>query len=161
MSRFSVLFRIKSVIDKVVDITVITLFVVMISFTFLQVVGRYIFLYAPPWTEELARYISIWIVFLGASIGFRTSSHLGVDFFVELLPEAPKKFVFIIINLLLIGMLLTLMYQGIKMFRFAFGQVTAVTRISMSYIYAAVPVGALLMVFEVIVNSIKKDLIDN
>ena len=34
------------------------------------------------WTEELARYLMIWVGLLGASVGFESRAHLGVDYFV-------------------------------------------------------------------------------
>lgn len=155
MSKYKALRRIKFVIDKVVDITVIILFLVMVFFTFLQVVGRYVFATAPSWTEELARYISIWVVFLSAAIGFRTSSHLSVDFFVELLPKVPKKIIFLLINTLLIVMLLLFISKGFYMVNFVSKQAAPATRFSMGFVYAAIPVGTLLMALEVFISSIK------
>lgn len=56
----------------------------------IQVVGRE-FGIAPPWTEELSRYLMIWIGLLGAAVIVRESGHLGVDIFVSLVKNPKIK----------------------------------------------------------------------
>ena len=43
------------------------------------------------WTEELARYLMIWVGLLGASLAFEKRAHLGVDYFVGKLHPAGQK----------------------------------------------------------------------
>jgi TRAP-type C4-dicarboxylate transport system permease small subunit len=54
---------------------------------FLQVLFRYVFNNSLSWSEELAKFIFIWITFLGAAICFRDRIHLKVDFLVSKLPD--------------------------------------------------------------------------
>ena len=43
------------------------------------------------WTEELARFLLIWVTLLGGAVAFGTKGHLGVDYFVgKFHPEARK-----------------------------------------------------------------------
>lgn len=68
---------------------------------FLQVLFRYIFNNSLTWSEELAKFIFIWITFLGAGICFRDKIHLKVDFLNNKLP-AKYKTLLEVINTILI-----------------------------------------------------------
>lgn len=57
---------------------------------FLQVVFRYLFNNSLTWSEELAKFIFIWITFLGSAICLRDKLHLKVDFLVNQLPSKYK-----------------------------------------------------------------------
>lgn len=59
----------------------------MIIVVFLQVFFRYVVHYSLPWSEELARYLMTWVVFVGASMGARDGVHIGVAAFVNLMPR--------------------------------------------------------------------------
>lgn len=63
----------------------------MIIVVFLQVFSRYVIHSSLPWSEELARYLMTWAVFIGASIGAKEGVHIGVAAFVNLLPRALQK----------------------------------------------------------------------
>ena len=54
-------------------LTVVVLFLVAILF--LQVVLRYVFSYSIAQIDELSRYVFIWVIFLGISLGFKNSAH--------------------------------------------------------------------------------------
>lgn len=53
----------------------------------IQVFTRYLFNYSFTWYEELGRYLGVFVAFLGASIGVRSSSHFAMDLFVNKLPN--------------------------------------------------------------------------
>jgi C4-dicarboxylate transporter DctQ subunit len=64
----------------------------MIIVVFLQVFFRYVVHYSLPWSEELARYLMTWVVFIGAAMGAREGVHIGVEAFVKAMPWAFRKF---------------------------------------------------------------------
>ena len=64
------------------------------------VVNRFIFKFSVSWTEELARFLMIWICMLGASIALKEGGHIGVTFFLMKLRKL--KTTVITINYLLI-----------------------------------------------------------
>lgn len=51
--------------------------------TFVQVVSRYLFHYSFTWMEELARYLGVFIAFLGASLGVKYGGHFSMDLLYE------------------------------------------------------------------------------
>ncbi|UGV29007.1 TRAP transporter small permease [Rhodopseudomonas boonkerdii] len=67
------------------------LMVAMVALVFGNVVMRYVFNSGIAISEELSRWLFVWMVFLGAIIGLREHAHLGVDSFVKILPPVGRK----------------------------------------------------------------------
>ena len=55
---------------------------------FYQFVTRYVMNDSAAWTEEIARYLLIAVVFIGAAIGVAKNNHIQVDFFYRHMPAA-------------------------------------------------------------------------
>jgi TRAP-type C4-dicarboxylate transport system permease small subunit len=80
--------------DEEVDITIygwedwvtLVLFVGMAGVLFYQVFTRYILDDSAGWTEEIARYFLVAVVFIGASMSVRKNNHIQVDYFFRLMP---------------------------------------------------------------------------
>lgn len=119
---------------------------VMLVIIFAQVVTRYLFNYTPEWSEELARFLFVWVVFLGSALIMGESGHLAVQF----LPDKFKGTVFgtvldVVINIcgyIFIGLLLT---QGWKMTSIMTFQRAPGLDIPMSWVYVIIPVSCVLM----------------
>lgn len=67
-----------------------------------NVVLRYAFNSGITWSEEMARFLFIWMVFLGSIVALKDNEHLGVDTLVKKLPDRWKKVVYVISNLLIL-----------------------------------------------------------
>lgn len=119
---------------------------VMLVIIFAQVVTRYLFNYTPEWSEELARFLFVWVVFLGSALIMGESGHLAVQF----LPDKFKgtalgTFLDVVINAcgyVFIGLLLT---QGWKMTSIMTFQRAPGLDIPMSWVYVIIPVSCVLM----------------
>ena len=66
-------------------IALILALLVIIMFT--QVFFRYVLNHSLSWSEELTKYLFVWLVFLGGALCLRDKTHIGVDFFISLLPD--------------------------------------------------------------------------
>ncbi|MEL7564263.1 MAG: TRAP transporter small permease [Dehalobacterium sp.] len=148
--------KIKHVLDKLVDWTVIILLTCMIIITFGQVVCRYVLQSPPNWTDEVARYMSVWLTFLGAAIAFRLGAHLGVDYFVGLLPGNGRSIAGIFINIVLCIVLFFVITLGYQQAQFVKIQLSPALRLPMNIPYLAIPVGGALMLVEVLNNTWKE-----
>lgn len=140
----------KRCFDRIIDWIVILLTTSMVLVSFYQVIMRYVFNNAPSWSEELARYLFVWVVFLGAAIAFRTAAHLGLDFFVNLMPPLLRKIIQYLIGLLLIFLLFQVASEGYAVASLVKRQLSAAMRMPMNYAYLAIPVGTTLMLLEVL-----------
>ena len=65
---------------------VVGLMAVMVVTLAIQVFFRFVVRDPPPWTEELARYVFVWITFVGAAVAYRRGTHIVVDTILHLLP---------------------------------------------------------------------------
>jgi C4-dicarboxylate transporter DctQ subunit len=86
---------------KIADNTLAILLGLIVAIMFAQVLFRYTFNNSLSWSEEIAKFIFIWITFLGAALCFRDRMHLGVDFLIEKIP-GKYRILLIIFNTLLI-----------------------------------------------------------
>jgi C4-dicarboxylate transporter, DctQ subunit len=127
---------------------------------FVQVVLRYVFNYSLSWSEEIARYLIVWFVFIGSSIAVREKAHATMDALVTYLPIKGKKIFSIIANLISIVFCVFLIWSGsgIVTSVIEFGSVTPSTGLPMFIPYLAIPVGASLMAIrflQLLVQDIK------
>ena len=70
-------------LDTAVDWLSTSALAVMCIVSFVAVISRYVFNDSLTWSEELTRYIFMWVVFLGTAIGVRTRAHIAVDVFLS------------------------------------------------------------------------------
>jgi TRAP-type C4-dicarboxylate transport system permease small subunit len=85
--------------------------VVFITFTLLsfgQVVARYVFGHPITWTEEICRYLFVWVVFVGAGVAERSRAHITLDYVTSRLPRRAMRWLDIANAVLCVGMVLLL-----------------------------------------------------
>lgn len=78
------------------------LMVVFCAILFLQVVMRKVFNNSLSWSEELARYIFIWMVFIGISYGAKQMKHLKIDVFLNVFPKKLRAVIVILADLIVL-----------------------------------------------------------
>ena len=106
----------------------------------LQVVSRYTALIPSwIWTEELSRFLFIWMVMLGAMIGVRERTHFVVDVLPGLPPRA-NALLEIVTNLFVLVLALVFVWWGIQFVRFGWDQTSELAELPMVYIFIAWPV---------------------
>lgn len=103
-----------NVILKVFEILLVCCIAVLTVVTIAQVTMRYVFSSPFIWAEELCRYLMIWAIMLGSTIFVDGSRHVRVRFFVDLLPEKPRKFVLILVEGLILALSLMIVFQGFQ-----------------------------------------------
>ena len=112
---------------------------------FLQVFTRFIVRDPLSWTEEVARYLYVYVVFLGSSAAVSDRSHVAIDFFVLRLPRAGRLAVALLVNLCVLFVLANLFYWGIRATLRQLNIPLVVLDIPYAWVYVVVPVTALLM----------------
>jgi TRAP-type C4-dicarboxylate transport system permease small subunit len=86
---------------------------VMLVVIFAQVISRYVFNWTPEWSEELARYLFVWVVFIGSALIMGESGHLAVQFVPNHFKgTATGRFLELVINLSGYVFILILLTQG-------------------------------------------------
>jgi TRAP-type C4-dicarboxylate transport system permease small subunit len=150
-----VLTKVDHILAKVEAAVLITLVAVMTVVVFLQVVYRYVLTQPLHWSEELARYLFVWLSILGATLGLQKRGHFGLDFFYRMFPDKGRRFLQFLIYLLMEGVILVILVQGIKLVQITMLQESPAMGISMGWAYACLPVAAALMTIHLLVIFVK------
>ena len=127
---------------------VLVTYAAIVILTSLQVASRYIFGSSLPWTEELARYCFMWLIYVGMVLGLHRGTHASVDVLADNLKGVPRTMVVVCVHLLSIALFGVLCYQGFLLFLMVKGQATPALRISVMIPYFSLPFGAALMNIE-------------
>jgi len=126
----------------------IALLSAMAVIIFSNVALRYLTNESIEWAEEVARHMMIWLTFLGLGPVLRYGGHIAVENLQDALPRELAIALRLGIALLLAGFAVFMVWYGwLYMQRTQF-QTTAATQISFAWIYAAMPVGGLLMLIH-------------
>ncbi len=119
-----------------------------------QVVTRYFLGFSFRWSEEVARYLMIWMVFLSASVVQRRDGHIRVDYFAAMMSPGVTRAFSILSRAAIIGYLGVLIVQGWTTAVFMETTRFASIDVSMFWAYLALPVGGCLMALFECVNLI-------
>ncbi len=147
-------------IEKFIEYFIFALLSSMSIVIFLQVVFRYIIRYSLPWSEELARYLFVWLALMGAAAGVKKNAHFGVDILVRKLNLKNQNILYLTGSSFILFFLCVIIFEGTKLTIINWTQLSPAMRIPMSFPYAAVPVSSLLMVIYTVKNvllSFKKN----
>jgi len=118
----------------------------MLVIIFSQVVTRYIFDWTPEWSEELSRFLFVWVVFLGSAVQFVPNHFKGT---------AVGNVLEIIINLSGYVFILILLVQGTRMTRVMTFQMAPGLDISMSWVYFVIPLSSVLMLLYLVKDTVR------
>lgn len=113
--------------------------------TFVAVVSRFSFSYPLPWSEELTRYLFMWMCMVGTSVGIRRGAHIGIDIVTSRLPLRFQRIIDIVGSLIALTFCVILIYVGSEQMLAQAHQVSSAMELNMGIVYASVPVGASLM----------------
>lgn len=129
---------------------------IMVVVIFLQVFMRYVMQNSLPWSEELARYCAIWLVYIGISYGVKKQRHISVDIAFLLLKDRGKLILQIIANILFLSFAIFVALYGYDTSArlLEFGQKSPANQIPMGLVYLAAPVGMALAGIRIVQNLI-------
>jgi TRAP-type C4-dicarboxylate transport system permease small subunit len=110
-----------------------------------QVFARYVLNNTPPWSEELCRYLFVWVSFLGACVATRRAAHLGVDSLVSRLPTGAREVLRHAVSVLIVVFTGLLVWQGAALVPAMASQRSPSMAISLQYVFVAIPIAGVIM----------------
>ena len=128
------------IIEKVCGIFCVLCFAAMTLAAILGVFFRYVMQSPFMWTEEVARYLLVWMGFTAINIALRRGQHIKVEVLSTLAPPKVAKFVSYLVDVLIAVFFIVLLKQG-YMLTVNNIMMASTFRLSMSWILAAVPAG--------------------
>lgn len=147
----------REAIDKAVSWTLVFLMGIMTIDVLWGVFTRKIIGHQSSFTEELARFLLIWIGILGAAYVAGKRMHLAIDLLPTKLEGKRKKRLLAFINLIIILFATTvLVIGGIRYvyITFSLGQISPALQVPMGIVYLVVPISGLLVVYYKIMDII-------
>jgi TRAP-type C4-dicarboxylate transport system permease small subunit len=148
---------VKKFLNNFEEYFVVWTMALMTVLVFCQVVMRYVVGRSLSWSEELARFIFMWLSWVGASYAVKERSHFRVEMFANLLKGRHRARFELLILVIWFGFSVTLAWLGTQLMIFLIetGQISAAMEIPMSWVYASVPAGCALMSIRLVVEIVK------
>ena len=133
-------------LSRLVESLVILLAGIIVAIVTAEVTLRYLFSHSMIFTEELSRYLMVWIVFLGSALAIRDGSHIHIQILVKRLGPRMQQNVKLASYALIIAFLVFITVEGLKILPRQLQQMCITIDISLFYFYLAIPVGSILMI---------------
>jgi TRAP-type C4-dicarboxylate transport system permease small subunit len=142
--------KVKSKIDKIISTTLVTLLSLMVVNVTWQVFSRYIFQNPSSFTDELSRYLLVWLGMLGAAYVAGQNQHLSIDIVLRKLESKSKIRLQLLINILILSFALFAMVFGgsnLVYITYMLHQKSATLQIPLAYVYSIIPFSGLLVIY--------------
>lgn len=143
--------------DQVLDWITAVVMVVMLSMTCviffittLTVFTRYVLNFVPSWSEEVPRYLLVWITYLGAGLAVNYKEHISLDFFFNLMPVRARQIGAMILNVLIAIVGLIMVVYGIGLVNHFGDDLMESIPVRNFWLYLAMPVSGVLMLLYII-----------
>jgi TRAP-type C4-dicarboxylate transport system permease small subunit len=142
----------RKLIKEPLEMVLSLILIGIVSVTFIQVLFRYVFHLSLAWSEELARYLFLWLGALASAYAFKTKSHFALRFFVDRLRGRLKSWASTLMVFVVSGFLLLFIWKSLEFSISMARQIAPSTKISMAVPYSSTWVGGILMLYYVLRN---------
>lgn len=103
-------------LDEYLEMSIcIILMSAMTLLVFVQVIMRYVFQNSLSWSEELARYLFIWLIYIGISYGCKIMKHIKIDAGLKLFPKKMRPLIVVLGDLLVLGFAIYIVITGYEL----------------------------------------------
>jgi TRAP-type C4-dicarboxylate transport system permease small subunit len=119
-----------------------------------QIISRFIFNSPLTWSEELSRYLMVWITFVGAGLAIRYQKLIRLEFLFVLISFTPKveKGIRAVASLITIVFCFIVLRYSVQILEIVHVQKSAALQIPMSIPYLAISIGFLIMALNTLVS---------
>jgi len=134
------------------ELSLCLILVAIVGVTFIQVLFRYIFHLSLAWSEELARYLFVWLAALASAYAFKTKSHFALRFLVNRFGKDLQKMICTFVAFVVSTFLAIFVWKAVEFTVSMANQVAPSTQMSMAVPYSSAIVGGVLMLYYVLRN---------
>jgi len=142
--------RLSSRINALVEQSLFGLGVLMIGIVAAQVFFRYVLNHSLFWSEELARYILVWLTFLGATVAYRRGVHPRIDLFSHRLGSRGARAMRIAAHLAAMAFLGVLIVYGAQFAYFVRLQISPALQIPKWTVMLVLPISGVVMLLHAV-----------
>ena len=148
--------NVKDICWKMLSHIVLFCFSAMLLLMILQVIFRYVLKLSVPWTDEVARSLFIWEIFLGSALAHRGKAHIQITVFLDRLPPWLRKKFDTGIDLFNLMVLIVIIIGAVKMMIRTYGIYLSSVPVSFTWVYLSMPLGVGIMLALTIGSLIKR-----
>lgn len=143
----------KKGLDKILATVCIILFAFLVLLVTWQVITRFVFNDPSVFSEELAKYCFVWLVLFGSAYVFGENGHMSIEFIKDKFPTKLKMGVEVFIELTVIAFAAAVLVKGgYTVTALAWTQLSASLQIPVGYLYAAMPLSGICIIFYCLYN---------
>ena len=128
----------------------------MVTAMVYQVILRYIFNDSNIWSEEITRYMFVYVVLLGSFVAVRRNKHLQVDFLINMFKGNFKRYFTLVTDFVVLGFLVYLLPLSYNLALDTMVSISPGLNLPMGVVYGAVPIGTFLMILGMIEIILEK-----
>ncbi len=146
-----------TLLDKFLAGALITAMAAILLTVIWQVISRYLLADPASVTEELSRFLLIWIGILGAAYAYKEKAHLGFNLIVNRQKRAVRRVLLTFVELSVIIFCAAVMsYGGVELVAITLEleQISAALGIKMGFVYVVLPISGGLIILYAIINII-------
>ncbi|MCK0104238.1 TRAP transporter small permease [Pseudohalocynthiibacter sp. F2068] len=129
-------------VNWIVERVCVALLVVLVLDVWLGVLVRYVIPLPLTFTEELARYLMIWMALLAVSSGIAYREHIGVAFIFERMPSSMRRWMAVAFDVMGFAFFFVLFWYGLGFVERGFSRLTMIYAIPKGYVFVGVPLAA-------------------
>jgi len=140
--------RLDDLLGRLLEIIITLCLASVVVITFLQVFFRYVLKYPLTWSQEALMISFVYSILFGAALAVKNDEHLKVDLF-ENIPVIVRKILNVVQYLVMLILIISLLYYGYLLVQsnLESGQIVGMLPIKKAYVYMAIPVSALFMLY--------------
>jgi TRAP-type C4-dicarboxylate transport system permease small subunit len=149
----------KKILDRSLEILIITTMAVLTIDVLWQVFTRFILKNPSTWTEELATFLLIWVALLGSAVALNRGAHLGIDYLVNKLSIRNRIYTEVFVFLCISLFSLCVMIIGgtsLVIYTLELGQISPALGIEVGYVYLALPISGFFIALYSVIGLVER-----
>ena len=128
---------------------------VIFAITISAVFTRYVLNFVPSWSEEIPRYLLVWITYLGAALAVKFKEHISLDVFFKLMPLRVRQVGHLLLNGLMVIVATIMVVYGIGLVGHFGDDLMESIPVTNFWLYMAMPISGTLMLLYIIQDTWK------
>lgn len=140
---------------KAIEVIMFIMLSGMVVLVFMNVILRYFFNSGITWSEELARYLFLWLIFIGAIGAMRDKAHLGVDTVIKRLSPKAQKVVYIIGQIIMLIIMIMLAQGSYGLTMINLNAKASATNLPLYFVYGIGIVTSVCIIINIVANMYK------
>lgn len=143
-------------LTRVISIACIVLFAVLVLTVVWQVVARQVIQNPSVWSEELARYVFVWLGFFGATLVFSERGHISMDFLVRKLPTPLLRTTLILTQLAISGFIaIVFVWGGLRYAEQSWSQSLSALPVTVGPMFLVMPITGVLIIWFAVLHLVE------